>query len=141
MKQKKALQALRNWLFAKMVAILINGDWIIVMKNSPGSARIRENSWSGLTDFKNKTIFLDDSDNDIISTLCHELGHVVFQDFLLEEARRSAKMEVRKLKGRDKMMKWAEQQIVEWEECFFGSLSKEQRGILEMFIDEARKGS
>ena len=121
-----------------MAAVLLNGDWVIVIKDFSKSTKRNERKFIGLTVFESKTIFLDEKSGNLL-VLCHELGHVVFQDILLQEARRSAKIEMRRLKGRGKIEKWVEDRAEEWEKCFLDSLDAGQKKILQMFIDFAKE--
>lgn len=138
MKQQQSLRGLRDWLFGRMVAVLLNGDWMIIIEDFSKSKKRSERKYVGLTNFNCKTIFLDQKDGDLL-ILCHELGHVVFQDILIQEGIGSAKIEINKLKGKNKIIKWTEGRVWEWAKYFRDSLDAGQKEILQMFIDFARK--
>ncbi len=124
----------RDWLFDRMINFLMRSGWRIKIVDFRGSKLKKERNMIGLTDWNTETIYLDKNKGGP-SVLVHELGHVLFQEFLDDEARNMSKAE----RLNQSYDKWCELRVLEWEKYFFQSLAKEHIDVLRSFINEARK--
>lgn len=136
MPRSKQLRLARDWIFDRMVSIL-NGQWTLEVKDLRKS-RDKDDRWSaGITDHEDQVITLDQADGSE-RVLVHELGHVLFDPFLEEEARLAVPYLGKNKKTQNERFGWTEDRIHEFEEYFYNSLLPRQLAILRTFIREAR---
>ena len=124
----------RDWIFERLMWVLINGEWVVKIKDFKNSKNKKERSIFGLVDQhedKEGGIIYLDKTRGTPKILVHELGHVLFGDILDREA-------IDKNKTAGQIDKWTENEVLIFERVFYGSLSKEQISALKVFITKAR---
>ncbi|OGN09556.1 MAG: hypothetical protein A3J46_02225 [Candidatus Yanofskybacteria bacterium RIFCSPHIGHO2_02_FULL_41_11] len=140
MKQRQSLYKFRDWFFNLLIDSLVNSGWKIVVKDFKKFEKRKERKCLGLTDYVNKIIYID-KNRGTPKVLIHEIGHFALGIPLEKMAENLPWKDLKKVKGRhrlDKQFEWDELRTEEFEELFYGSLTKRQIKILQGFIDEAR---
>jgi len=124
----------RDWIFERLIWILINGEWTVKIKDFKKEKDRRERCVFGLVDeYEDKEggiIYLDKT-RGTTRILVHELGHILFGDILDREA-------TDKNKTAGRIDKWTENEVLIFERVFYESLSREQITALKAFITKAR---
>ena len=136
-----SLHKFRDWFFNLLVDILVNSDWIIVVKDFKKSENKSERVYLGLTDYEKRIIYLD-KNGGTPTVLLHEIGHSILESLFEIAAENLPQEELKKMKGKnraDKMFRWEELMVLDFEKLFYRSLSKRQIATLQGFVDEARE--
>lgn len=124
----------RDWFFDRLIWVLMNGEWIVKIKDFKNSRNKKEQLLFGLTvpneDKEGGVIYLDKT-RGTPRILIHELGHIVLGDILDSEA-------TEKKKTTKQIDKWTEDQVLTFEKLFYECLSVRQKDILKVFIARAR---
>lgn len=124
----------RDWFFDRLIWVLVNGEWVIKIKDFKNSNNRKERGLFGLmspsSDKEGGIIYLDKK-RGTPRVLIHELGHVVLGDILDDESKD-------KNKTARKIDQWTENQMLLFESLFYSCLSASQISALKVFIDRAK---
>ncbi len=123
----------RDWFFDRLIWVLMNGEWVVKIKDFKNSKNKKERCLFGLTvpdEDKGGIIYLDKTKG-TPRILVHELGHILFGDILDAEA-------TGKKKTKKQIEEWTEDEVLAFEKLFYECLSAKQIGVLKVFIARAR---
>lgn len=137
----RSLYKFRDWLFNLLIDYLVNSGWVIVIEDFKRSEKRRRREYIGLTDYKDKIIYLDKfygTPKTLVHEICHFALGIIFEKMANNLPRRELRMIKRKCNGLSKKFQWEELRTIEFENLFYNSLTKRQIKILQGFIDEAR---
>jgi len=137
--RSKSHAPFRDWWFQRAMLFLSNSAWKVVVTDFRKSKNKDERSYWGCVDLEDEVIYLDRR-HAHAKILVHEIGHVLLDELLDDEARSRPKKDLAKIKNPDKFFRYGELRILEWEACFYNSLSGRQKKMLQSFIDNAPRG-
>lgn len=118
-KKRKYYRNFINLIFNLMVAVLENDDYKIIVVRKLFDSDNKKREILGIVDFEKKIIKIS-SKNNKVSTLVHELFHIIFNSIL--ETVYSVNIEKEELF------------ILELEKNFYELLTKKQKQILSSYI-------